>query len=84
MAASSIDAIKAAIAQLPKSQQVSLAVWLDLETADAWDREMQRDFAPGGKGTSFVERMKAQTAAAKRKGTVEPLEKGFARRRKRA
>jgi len=58
-----IQSIKDAIAKLPEDAQVALAAWLNLQTTDAWDKEMQRDFSPGGRGHHFVENVKAQISA---------------------
>jgi hypothetical protein len=83
MVAPTLDAIRDAISRLPKDEKVSLVAWLALETNDAWDRQMQRDFAPGGRGAKFQKRVKAEVASAVRKGTLQPLSEGFAQRRKR-
>jgi len=77
MSALTVEAIKEAIAALPENDQQSLAAWLNLQTMDDWDRQMQRDFSPGGKGTRFVEQVKREIA----QGPVRPAEEGFAKRR---
>jgi hypothetical protein len=46
---------------------------------DDWDREMQRDFAPGGRGREFLEQVKREIA----EGKTRPIEEGFAERRRR-
>jgi hypothetical protein len=84
MSAPTIDAIRDAISRLPKDDKVSLTAWLSLEMTDAWDRQMQRDFSPGGRGAKFQKRVKAEVATAARKGTLRPLSEGFAERRKRS
>jgi len=83
MSAPTIDAIKDAIAKLPEDEKVSLSAWLSLETTDTWDRQMARDFAPGGRGAKFLKQMNREMADAARKGTLQPIEQGFALRRKR-
>lgn len=55
-----IEAIKDAITGLPEHAQVALAAWLNLQTMDSWDREMQADFSPGGRGHHIAENVKAQ------------------------
>ena len=84
MNAPTVEAIKDAIAQFPKAEKVSLSAWLSLETTDTWDRQMARDLAPGGRGAKFLKQANREMADAARKGTLEPLEKGFALRRKRS
>jgi hypothetical protein len=54
-----IDAIKDAIAGLPDEDKIALVTWLSLQTMDQWDREMARDFAPGGCGDHVIEKVKA-------------------------
>ena len=83
MSAPAVDAIRDAISRLPKDDKVSLFAWLSLETTDAWDRQMHRDFAPGGRGAKFQKRVKAEIAEAAREGSLRPLSEGFAQRRKR-
>lgn len=58
-----IEAIEDAITGLPEDAQVVLASWLNLQTMDAWDREMQSDFSPGGRGHHLVEKVKGQIRA---------------------
>jgi hypothetical protein len=69
----SIESIKDAITKLPEQEKVSLAAWLNMITMDDWDRQMQRDFSAGGRGTKFLEQVKREIA----EGPVEPLQKGF-------
>jgi hypothetical protein len=64
-----IEAIKDAIAGLPQDSQVALAAWLNLQTMDGWDKEMQSDFTHGGRGHHVVERVKAQISA----GQFQPI-----------
>jgi len=67
-----VDAIKQAIASLPEETQVALAAWLNLQTMDAWDKEMQRDFSPGGRAYHVVNRARAQIHS----GEFRPFSKG--------
>jgi hypothetical protein len=45
-----IEAVKDAITGLPEDAQVALAAWLNLQTMDSWDKEMQADFSACGRG----------------------------------
>lgn len=53
-----VDALKDAIAALTQEQRHSLATWLNEFEYDDWDRQMARDFAPGGRGQALVERVR--------------------------
>lgn len=67
-----IEAIKEAINKLPDDDKVTLAAWLNLQNADDWDREMQRDFSPGGRGQHLVAKVKADV----RDGKFRPMSQG--------
>jgi len=71
-----VEAIKDAIAGLPAEERHSLAAWLNELEYDAWDREMVKDFSPGGHGAALAERVKRQIA----EGKARPMEEGFAER----
>ena len=73
-----VEAIKEAIAGLPEEQRHSLALWLNELDYDEWDREMVKDFSPGGRGHHLVERVKRHIA----EGKARPMEEGIASRRK--
>ena len=71
-----VEAIKEAIAGLPEDDRVSLAAWLSLQTMDEWDKQMQRDFSPGGRGRRLVEKVKADVRARKFKPMPESRRRG--------
>ncbi len=60
-----VKTIKEAIASLPDDDKVALAAWLNLQTMDEWDKQMQRDFSPAGRGYHLVEKVKADIRAGK-------------------
>ena len=60
-----VDAIKDAITGLPDEDKIALATWLSFQTMDEWDRQMARDFAPGGRGVHVIEKVKADIRAGK-------------------
>lgn len=64
--------IQHAIEELPKDQQAALAAWLADREQAAWDAEIERDFAEGGPGVTFLEEMKADARA----GKFRPYEQG--------
>ena len=67
-----IDAIKDAITGLPEDAQVALAAWLNLQTMDSWDKEMQADFSSSGRGHQIVEKVRAQVHT----GSFRPMSEG--------
>ena len=60
-----LSTIKEAIEQLPDAELRQLVEWLDQREQLAWDHEMERDFSPGGRGASLVEKVKADVSAGK-------------------
>ncbi len=69
--------IQRAIEALPSEQQAALAAWLAERDQAEWDREIERDFSPGGKGIGLLEEMKADARA----GNFKPFEQGLPQRR---
>ncbi len=60
-----LEALKQAIAELPAEEKAALTTWLNEQEMDAWDRQMQNDFSPGGRGIRLVEKVKSDIRAAK-------------------
>ena len=77
-----VEAIKEAIQQLPEEERTeertSLVAWLNEMEYDEWDKQMVKDFSPGGRGIEWVEEAKREVA----EGKSRPIEEGFARRRR--
>jgi hypothetical protein len=73
-----MEAIKDAIQRLPEEQRTSLVAWLNDVEYDDWDKQMAKDFAPGGRGMRWVEEAHREVEA----GSTSPIEEGFARRRR--
>ena len=73
MSTLSVEEIKAAITNLDADDKLSLASWLNLQTMDDWDRQMERDFSPGGKGAKFLKQVKREVAEDLARGTVRPI-----------
>jgi hypothetical protein len=57
-----VEAIKDAIRQLPEGERASLAAWINEMEYDEWDKEMLKDFSPGGRGMEWVEEAKREAA----------------------
>lgn len=74
----SIDAIKEAITQLPDDERGSLVAWIMEQEYDDWDKEMARDFSPGGRGYHLVDAIDREIE----EGKFTSLEQGLESRRK--
>lgn len=72
-----VEAIKEAITHLSGPERRQLTEWFDELKEDEWDRQMEKDFSPGGRGIAWGERVKADIAA----GKFTPLEEGLRVRR---
>lgn len=72
-----VEAIKKALSELPADDRHSLTAWLNDYEYDDWDRQMVKDFSPGGRGAAWAERVKRQIS----EGQARPLEEGFAKSR---
>jgi len=55
-----VQAIKAAIEQLSEPERRELTDWFERLEEEAWDAEMEQDFAPGGRGHHLIEKIKQQ------------------------
>ena len=71
-----VEAIKDAIAGLPEDDRHSLSAWLNGIEYDDWDKQMAKDFTPGGRGMAWAEKVKRQLA----EGKTRPMDEVFAER----
>jgi hypothetical protein len=65
-----VEAIKEAIAELPADAKTRLAAWLLQQDMKEWDRQIEDDFSPGGRGMALLEEAEADV----REGRVRPLD----------
>ncbi|MBK5293613.1 MAG: hypothetical protein JJE04_18295 [Acidobacteriia bacterium] len=72
-----MESIKEAIEQLPPEEQTILASWLSERDWKAWDKQIERDFSPGGRGMPLLAELEREIAEGKNR----PMEDGFAERR---
>ena len=70
-----LEAIKAAIEELPETEKASLAAWLLRQDAEAWDKQIEADFSEGGPGMALLEAWDAEIQSG---GSV-PLEEFLAK-----
>ena len=74
-----IEAIKEAIADLPPDEKARLAAWVLQQDLEEWDRQIQDDFSPGGRGMALLEEAQADA----REGRSKPLDEFLAETRAR-
>ena len=72
-----LEAIKEAIQHLPEAERRKLAGWFEGMEEAAWDEELKRDFATGGKGEGLAKEIRREVSD----GKARPLEEGLAKRR---
>ena len=72
-----VENIKEAIVQLSESDRKQLADWLEELDEEEWDRQMEEDFSPGGRGAHLLEKVDREIQA----GNYTSLEEGLRRRR---
>jgi hypothetical protein len=71
-----VEAIKDAITHLSEPERKDLAAWLEEMEEDAWDREMEDDFAPRGRGAHLLEKVDRRID----EGKFTSLQEGLLRR----
>jgi hypothetical protein len=67
-----VEAIKDAIVHLSEQERKQLTVWFEELEEEDWDRQMERDFRPGGRGAHLLEQIDRQIDA----GDFTSLEEG--------
>ena len=65
-----LEAIKEAITELPRDEKARLAAWLLQQDSKEWDRQIEEDFSPGGRGMALLEEARADV----REGRAKPLD----------
>ena len=65
---------KEEIGRLSEPERKELFDWLEELEEDAWDREMERDFSPDGRGSHLVEKINREVDDTILSGPVTSLE----------
>ena len=73
-----LETIKEAIKHLPEVERRQLAGWFEGMEEAAWDEEMKRDFAAGGRGERLAREIQREIS----EGKAKPIEEGLAKRRR--
>ncbi len=76
-----VEAIKEAITVLAPDEKTRLAAWLLQQDMEEWDRQMEQDFSPGGRGMALLEEAEADVHEGRAKPLDEFLEEARARRK---
>jgi len=65
-----LEAIKEAITELPSDEKSRLTAWLVGQDIKEWDRQIEEDFSPGGRGVALLEEAEADV----RTGQTKPMD----------
>ena len=76
-----VEALKVEIGHLSEQERKELFDWLEELEEEAWDREMERDLSPGGRGAHLIEKINREIDDAIASGTLTSLEEGVRTRR---
>ena len=80
-----LEAIKEAVVHLSEAEREQFAHWFEELAEEAWDKQIERDFGPGGRGVHLVEKIDREIDHSIASGNVPALEDGLrARREQRA
>ena len=74
-----VGAIKDAIVHLSEPERKQLADWFEDLEEEAWDRQMETDFAPNGCGAHLLAEVQADIEAGRTKPMEEFLAEAKAR-----
>jgi hypothetical protein len=75
-----VEDIKEAIAHLSEPERRRLAEWFDEVKESEWDRQMEKDFSPGGRGHHLLQEVEDDIAAGRTKPMEEFLAEAKAKR----
>ena len=79
-----VEAIKEAIAELPADTKTLLAAWVVEQDLMEWDRQIEKDFSPGGHGFALLEEAEADIRARRVRPLDDLLADAKARRQSRS
>ena len=72
-----LEAIKEAVVYLSEAEREQFAHWFEELAEEAWDREIERDFAYGGHEAQLAEKIDREIDHAIASGNVTSLEEGL-------
>ena len=71
-----VEAIKQEIGHLSERERKQVLDWLEEIEEEAWDREIERDFATGGRGEHLIAEVEAEIAAGRTRPLADVLAEG--------
>ena len=74
-----LEDLKEAVDHLSKAEREQY--WFGESAEEAWDKEIERDFAPDGRGAHLVEKIDREIDCAIASGNATSLEAGLRTRR---
>jgi len=77
-----LEAIKDAVVHLSEAEREQFGRWFEELAEEEWDKEIERDFAPGGRGAHLLAEVDAETAAGRTRPLDEALAEAKARRQR--
>ena len=69
-----LEAIKQAITDLSPDEKTRLAAWVLQQDMREWDRQIEEDFSPGGRGMAMLKEVQADA----REGRTKPMDEFLA------
>ncbi len=72
-----MEAIKEAVVHLSEAEREQFAHWFEKLAEEAWDKQIERDFSPGGRGMPLLAELEREIA----EGKTRPIEEVCAERR---
>ncbi|HMD96427.1 MAG TPA: hypothetical protein VKM93_03725 [Terriglobia bacterium] len=72
-----MEAIKEAIAVLAPDEKTGPAAWLLQQDMEEWDRQIEEDFSPGGRGMALLEAAESDVG----QGRAKPMDEFLAESR---
>ena len=76
-----LEAIKEAVVHLSEAEREQFAYWFEELAEEEWDKQIERDSAPGGRGAHLVDKIDREIDRAIASGNVTSLEEGLRVRR---
>ena len=76
-----LEAIKEAVVHLSEAERQQFAHWFEEMAEEAWDNQIERDFAPGGRGAHLVEEIDREIDRTIASGNLTSLREGLSVRR---
>jgi hypothetical protein len=76
-----LEAIKEAVIHLSEAEREQFTQWFEELTEEAWDKEIESDFAAGGRGAHLVDKVDQEIDRTIAAGNVTSLEEGLRLRR---